>query len=186
MASSANHSHNMRLCGAAFCAGLLLTGWSAAQDYDLEPHFSLHSQIGGEGIVGVGAGGDFNNDGWPDLFMSEMAGSRIALFHNEGGDGFIDRTKFILANTSNQLINNGSIFADYDNDGDLDIFISILRQGDSYEAVNVLLRNDRGMFADVALEAGLNSGMPSAEAVWLDYDRERSPRSLCGQLGRRI
>ena len=168
----ANHFRHIRLCGAVFCAGLLWAGWSVAQDYELKPHFSLHSRLEGEEIVGPGIAGDFNNDGWPDLFMSELTGSRIALLHNEGGNGFINRTELIRANTANQLLNNGSICADYDNDGDLDIFIPVLRQGTSYEAVNMLLRNDRGTFADVALESGLNSGMPSSEAVWLDYDRD--------------
>lgn len=37
---------------------------------------------------------------------------------------------------------------------------------------DLLLRNDRGIFTDVALEAGLTEVLPSYDATWLDYDRD--------------
>ena len=67
---------------------------------------------------------------------------------------------------------NGSIFGDYDNDGDLDLFVTNgAFSGQSY-ARNTLLRNDRGQFRDVTLAAGLTDVFPTDNAIWLDYDRD--------------
>jgi len=77
---------------------------------------------------------------------------------------------------SENALGRGAIFGDYDNDGDLDLFIpmfgvpsgTVPRAG----STNILLRNDRGIFEDVTLEAGLTDTLPSENAIWFDFDRD--------------
>ncbi|MEW6755763.1 MAG: VCBS repeat-containing protein [Candidatus Latescibacterota bacterium] len=62
------------------------------------------------------------------------------------------------------------MYGDYDNDGDLDLFVAV---GSPFAVgKSILLRNDRGTFRDVALEAGLTGSLGTDNAVWLDYDRD--------------
>ena len=64
----------------------------------------------------------------------------------------------------------GVIFGDYDNDGDLDLFVP--RGSWNQEIADVLLRNDGGIFEDVAQEAGLPQVVRTSNAIWLDFDRD--------------
>jgi Tol biopolymer transport system component len=113
--------------------------------------------------------GDYDNDGWPDLFMT--GGSQVALLHNDGNGRFADALGEVEAEISPQNKGGGSIFGDYDNDGDLDIYMTVGRFTPGADR-DVLLRNDRGVFRDVGLEAGLNQELASDNAIWLDYDRD--------------
>ncbi len=69
--------------------------------------------------------------------------------------------------------NAGKVWGDYDNDGDLDLFVawgSALRL--EFAGRDLLLRNDRGTFRDVAAEAGLTDELISTIGIWLDYDND--------------
>ena len=117
--------------------------------------------------------GDYDNDGRPDLFCAEnFRFKRIALLHNEGNGRFVDRTDAIQADIPPQDKGGGAIFGDYDNDGDLDLFVPVGAWQSENRALNVLLRNDEGIFTDVTLEAGLEDRLPTDNAIWLDYDRD--------------
>ncbi len=65
----------------------------------------------------------------------------------------------------------GGIWGDYDNDGDLDIYAPV-GNGGTFRELNMLERNDRGVFRVVSEEAGLTNRVPSDNAIWLDYDRD--------------
>ena len=121
---------------------------------------------------GGSALGDFDNDGWPDVFRTECRGTRVALMHNEGDGKFADRTGDIQTAMPDKLLGYGQTFADYDNDGDLDLFVAFGNWNYSQRDRNLLLRNDRGVFTDVAQEAGLTDVNATDNAVWLDYDRD--------------
>ena len=118
--------------------------------------------------------GDYDNDGRPDIFLAEnrplLADQhyRIALWHNEGDGRFADRTAAIGADISRNFKGAGANFADFDNDGDLDIFVPVGAFHSNERAANMLLRNDRGTFTDVALQSGLTDVLPTDNAVWLD------------------
>ena len=113
--------------------------------------------------------GDYDNDGWPDLLASGTDG-RLRLSHNEHGIWFSDAGhRMAQVQFPETRSGGGTIFGDYDNDGDLDVFAPI----GSYNgnpSLNVLLRNDRGVFTDVTLSAGLTDVHTSDNAIWLDYD----------------
>jgi|GEM_PF-245123 len=109
--------------------------------------------------------GDYDNDGWPDLFMP------LLLLHNDGNGRFADALGAIQAEISPQTKGGGSIFGDYDNDGDLDLYMTVGRFTPGADR-DVLLRNDRGTFRDVGLAAGLDQELAADNAIWLDYDRD--------------
>jgi hypothetical protein len=68
-------------------------------------------------FYGMGAAvGDYDNDGLPDVFISAVGQSK--LFHNEGGGRFRDVGLDTGANWS-----TSAAWIDYDNDGDLDLFV---------------------------------------------------------------
>ena len=118
--------------------------------------------------------GDFDNDGRPDLYLTESwnddGGS--VLLHNDGDGSFSDQTSMIQADLSGIVKGSGSGFADYDNDGDLDLHVALGAFFDHERHRNLLLRNDRDRFVEVGLESGLTDVQPTDGALWLDYDRD--------------
>jgi hypothetical protein len=65
--------------------------------------------------------GDFNNDGWNDLFVSYYG--QNALFRNNGNGTFSDVTKEAGLMQDRLRWNSGCAFLDYDHDGHLDLFV---------------------------------------------------------------
>ena len=86
------------------------------------------------GGVGTAAFVDYDNDGWLDLLVAGPSG--LALFHNEQGKGFVDRSALLPAEAQHDSI-GPLLLADLDADGDQDILF-----GDR-SGVH-LLRNDGG------------------------------------------
>jgi hypothetical protein len=64
--------------------------------------------------------------------------------------------------------------ADYDGDGDIDLFVGF------NGTPNRLYRNDRGVFADVADPAGVADSRPTRAAAWGDFDADGDPDLLVG------
>ena len=115
--------------------------------------------------------GDYDNDGWPDLF-SAVAGypGRIFMLHNEGDGTYGYRTEELPIQFVSS--NAGRLFGDYDNDGDADLFIAYGSTVKDFYNRDVLLRNDKGRFTDVSLESGLKDSLVSGIAICWDYDRD--------------
>jgi hypothetical protein len=87
-----------------------------------------------------------------------------ALYRNNGDGTFTDVTD--KAGVGDQGYGMGASAADYDSDGDLDLYV--LNYGP-----NVFYRNDGdGTFTDVSTESGLDDASWSLSAPWLDYDRD--------------
>ena len=128
-----------------------------------------HEAQPGLGVVA----GDFNGDGWTDLYVAND-GAPNQLWINQAGRGFVDEALYsgVAMNGSGQPEASMGIAADdYDNDGDLDLFLSHL-MGES----NTLYRNDgdRG-FVDVSARAGLagpSMGYTGWGTGWVDLDRD--------------
>jgi len=116
---------------------------------------------------------DYNNDGRMDLFVPRGAwlphAIRPTLLRNDGGT-FSDVTE--MTNLMFSVNSNSACWADYDNDGLVDLFVCCEQQD------NRLYHNlgDAG-FEEVAVKARLKlPGQPfSKGAAWIDYDNDRYP-----------
>ncbi len=111
---------------------------------------------------------DLNGDGLADVMTSSRGLlHRLRYFESDGGGRFVDRTAG--AGLDGLLGGLNLVHADYDNDGDADIFV--LRGGWLVQPLpNSLLRNDDGVFSDVTREAGLYSEHPTQTGAWADFD----------------
>ena len=129
-------------------------------------------------------GGDFNNDGRLDFFLGNPGDPTVLddesfIFWNNGVDG---SGNLILS--KGQVLGKGEIFftasvADYDNDGDLDLFVGI--GGQEGIGLDYLFRNDGGVFVDVSETAQIRgpkdsngNWVPTATSsgTWADYDND--------------
>jgi hypothetical protein len=66
--------------------------------------------------------GDYDNDGWDDLFVSYFG--KNVLYHNNGDGTFIDVTDKAGVGGNGKRWNTGCAFVDYDRDGKLDLFVA--------------------------------------------------------------
>ncbi|MBI4662886.1 MAG: CRTAC1 family protein [Verrucomicrobia bacterium] len=67
--------------------------------------------------------GDYDNDGWLDLFVAETTGAPNRLYHNNG-DGTFSRVTSGSIATDPGLASEGAVWGDYDRDGFLDLFVA--------------------------------------------------------------
>ncbi len=150
-------------------------------------------------IFGMGvAVGDYDNDGYDDLFVTAMGQSR--LFHNNGNGTFTDVTQKAGLIGPNEF-STSAAWVDYDKDGKLDLvvanYVQWTMQGDlyctldgksksyctpeSYKGTSVRLWHNRGdgTFEDATKKAGLNE--PTSKTLGiavLDYDGDGWPDLL--------
>ena len=136
----------------------------------------------GEEEAGMGVdAGDFDNDGDPDLYVTNFFSETNTLYRNEGSKRFADITAFAgLGAPTLNLLGWGTGFFDYDNDGDLDLFIAnghvypqvdLLPTGSPYRQPNQLFSNQGdGHFAPVTAGPGLLLEKVSRGTCFGDYD----------------
>jgi hypothetical protein len=115
---------------------------------------------------------DVDGDGWPDVLLVNSrnwpgrAGppSYPALYRNNHDGTFTDITR--QSGLAVEMYGFGVTAADYDNDGNADIYITALDG-------NRLFHNDgKGKFTDVTASAGVGAKTFSTSALWFDYDRD--------------
>jgi enediyne biosynthesis protein E4 len=129
-------------------------GVSAGIGYDEDGHT----------FAGMGVDfADYDNDGWPDIFINALALQKYALFHNRAGNFDYVSGPMRIAATSVNHSGWGAKFVDYDNDGSKDLFIGqghvmdniqLTQPGMRYLEPPMLLRNESGKFIDASLESG--------------------------------
>ncbi len=110
------------------------------------------------------AWGDYDQNGWLDLYLTNNTGPNT-LYHNNGNG------TFAVSPFNDQVAlpdaeSGGVIFADYDNDGWPDLYV--LNWGP-----NVLFHNESGQgFVDVTASAGVADNSNSKTAAWGDFDAD--------------
>jgi hypothetical protein len=124
---------------------------------------------------------DYNNDGLLDLYV--VSGRPLGkgmqpyplrkppenpphnhLYRNDGAGKFTDVTDG--AGVGSDLFGMGAIAADYDNDGNTDLFVT------GYGRVILFRNTGQGKFEDVTAKSGINVPGWSIGSAWLDYDRD--------------
>ncbi len=127
----------------------------------------------GTGIQGAGRAAvfsDFNNDGKLDLYAINGY-EKLSFFYLNSDSGFHDATN--EAGIGELEHGAGVAFGDYDNDGDMDLYVTNLDSTQSVPLPNVLYRNNgKGVFEDVTAEAGLVFEEYSLGAVFGDLDND--------------
>lgn len=132
----------------------------------------------------IGSGGgflDYNNDGWPDIFLINSAywegheddnvSAKPALYKNNKDGTFSDVS--VQAGLNFSIYGMGCSFADFDADGDLDIYITAIGN-------NLLLENKNGVFKDITNKMAVSGNDPepgsipawSTSSAWVDVDRD--------------
>jgi len=121
--------------------------------------------IDGRTYAGMGVDfADYNNDGWPDIVVTDLANQRYALYQNNG-DGSFTYTSQILGIGQITLAHSGwgVRFLDYDNDGSKDLLVAQGHDLDTieldhpnlhYREPMLLARNTGHGFADVSAQSG--------------------------------
>ncbi|PKQ43579.1 FG-GAP-like repeat-containing protein [Confluentibacter flavum] len=115
--------------------------------------------------------GDYDNDGYPDLFMTHS--NKIQLFHNEGNGTFVEVTNAAGFNRYNGCVNIGATWFDYNNDGYLDIYISewnISNSGSSCEGNQLYKNNGNGTFTNVSGIFQGNEKKSSYQSIPFDFN----------------
>ncbi|MEM9016982.1 MAG: VCBS repeat-containing protein, partial [Verrucomicrobiota bacterium] len=113
---------------------------------------------------------DLDGDGWPDLLVSSWDPAVPMVFFRNTGEGTFERREAGLSKIRGGL---NLKQADYDNDGDLDVFVmrGAWLEKSGYHP-NSLLQNDgNANFLDVTYAVGLaEPSFPTQTAEWLDFD----------------
>jgi hypothetical protein len=171
-------------CGMVILTALLTAGTSGIKFVDVTAKAGLKALIISGGptknyVLEVNGSGacwfDYNNDGYMDLYLvngstlAELQGKKPVqphhnyLFRNNKNGTFTDVTA--AARVPGSGWGFGCVAADYDNDGNSDLFITNLGQ-------NILYRNNgNGTFTNVTEHAGLGGGnIWHAGAAFADYD----------------
>jgi enediyne biosynthesis protein E4 len=147
-----------------------------------------------------GAAGDYDNDGWPDLYLTCLGGN--VLYHNNGDGTFTDVTA--KAGVADGRWSTGASFGDYDGDGFLDLMVTNYvdfhlddlpgfgkAPNCKYRGIDVQCgprglkgagdalfhNNGNGTFTDVSKAAGVSdpNGYYGLGVVWADFNNTGRP-----------
>jgi len=134
-------------------------------------------------VEGTGAGActfDYNNDGLMDLYFvtgtwtkgvsdnqgRDLRGKLFNKLYKNNGDGSFSDVTGQAGVDGKGVFSSGCSAADYDNDGDVDLYV--LNYGP-----NIVYRNNGdGTFTDVSADSGLADPHWSLSGVWFDYDND--------------
>ena len=113
---------------------------------------------------------DFDRDGWQDFYVTNSReGSANALYRNLGNGTFADVAAVVGVADVNERdtgVSMGSVWGDYDNDGDEDLFLY------KYGRPELFRNEDGRTFSPVGERAGLPPWVNANSAIWFDYDRD--------------
>jgi hypothetical protein len=155
---------------------------SRVMHLEVDPTFTkiTSGSIVSEAGTGTGcAWGDYDNDGFIDLIVTSAYNSDIGrpqpniLFHNNRDGTFTEITNTVVSAEARDW--RGCSWVDYDNDGNLDLFVTST-DANGYQSQNELFRNaGNGDFTKMTASAAgaiVPGGGGSEGPLWSDYDRD--------------
>jgi hypothetical protein len=153
-----NVFHNFKFADRIAESGIRFRHWivdDAGKDYK-----AVHYDHGNGMAVA-----DVDGDGKLDIYFTTQTGEN-QLWRNLGDGRFADMTSQAGVAVGDRIGVSAS-FADTDNDGDADLYVTTVRGG------NVLFENDgNGIFQDISADSGLDYVGHSSAAVFFDFDRD--------------
>lgn len=126
--------------------------------------------LGGPGRSFGAAWGDYDNDGWLDLYVAQEGTNK--LYRNLGGTDFADVTA--QAGVGGNAWSMGCAWGDFDSDGWLDLHVANATVG-GYDPADVLYRNTGGTpitFANVTALCGVTNTLDARGNAWSDFDND--------------
>ena len=150
----------------------------------------------GKTFAGMGVDfADYDNDGRPDIVVTDLSNERYRLFR-QGGDGsFQDVTHSSGLGAATLLFSGWSTrFFDYDNDGWKDLFVAQGHVMDTiektapnlrYQQPLLLLRNESGRFVKTAAGEALEKDRPARGAAFGDLDNDGDVDVVVSSVGQR-
>ena len=116
---------------------------------------------------------DINNDGWLDAFVCNDTAMSVP-YRNEGFGNMLPDTNLI--HTSDRPGAYSAIWTDYDNDNDIDLYITKCKGGappSDPDRINLLYRNNGdGSFTEVANQSGVDDNAQSWSTAFEDFDHD--------------
>ena len=197
MVAGVNTIHERKVNGESAGTDILYRNNGPSPSGDLT--FTDVSKEAGILVEGYSLGAaisDVNNDGWPDIYVSNDFLTNDILYINNGNGSFSDRTAECLKHTS--FASMGNDIADFNNDGLPDIYTVDMLPEDNYRKKMIIppasydklqlslqkgyepqytrnalqLNNGNGTFSDISFLSGVSSTDWSWSALWADYDND--------------
>jgi len=126
--------------------------------------------VGDNGDSHGASWGDYDNDGWLDLFVNRWYNENDLLYHNNGNGTFTKITAEPQVN--NTGYGTGSAWGDYDNDGWLDLFVSNSSLNVPGQINYLYHNNANGTFTQVTTGTFPTDISDGRGTSWCDYDND--------------
>ncbi len=136
----------------------------------------------GKTFAGMGTDfADYDNDGWPDIVVTDLSDQRYVLFHNNGDGSFTDATTQTGVGRATLPFSGWSTrFLDYNNDGWKDLFVAQGHVMDTIESTTnrtylqppLLLENQKGQFTRVNAGEAFDQSWAGRGAAFGDLDND--------------